>query len=270
MMPRAAELMQGLRPAQATVRIIRPDGTMRSLALRSEIRVTPDGRPFEAAGVILDVTDPQVLIRARQAEQRHRGAIFRATGIVILPVSLDMRFDFPAEAAATAGRSLEDLNADPFAEIVPEERARFIESAIRHHAEGTLLQETPLLNLRDEIRQRVRIVSVPVHDEAGAVISRSCVMYPTALPFVPVAGSLRRGLEQAVRGHHLRAARALLGWSMTTLAQASGLSLSTVRRLEEETQQQAPSSHHSAIAALRQAGIRFVSLDDGAIAVARD
>ncbi|KMO18356.1 hypothetical protein SQ03_10620 [Methylobacterium platani JCM 14648] len=73
-----------------------------------------------------------------------------------------------------------------------------------------------------------------------------------------------------MQGHHLRAARGLLDWSMSTLAEAGGLSLSTVRRLEEDAEGQGARSRHRAVTALRQAGIRFIALDDGTLAVARD
>ena len=82
------------------------------------------------------------------------------------------------------------------------------------------------------------------------------------------SGALRRGLEACVAGHHLRAARALLGWSMLELATASGLSFSTVRRLEDGTGS-GDRSRDAAIAALRAAGIRFSLMDGATVAVAR-
>ncbi|UHC18007.1 helix-turn-helix domain-containing protein [Methylobacterium currus] len=79
---------------------------------------------------------------------------------------------------------------------------------------------------------------------------------------------------QALRGRHLRAARGLLDWSREDLARASGLPLSTVRRLEADAEagrirSHVTRSHHGAVAALRRAGIRFVALDDGTIALAK-
>lgn len=73
----------------------------------------------------------------------------------------------------------------------------------------------------------------------------------------------------SVGGCHLRAARALLDWSMLTLADASDLSLSTVRRLEESLDGSPSRSQRKAIAALQRAGIQFVSLHDGTLALGR-
>jgi hypothetical protein len=56
---------------------------------------------------------------------------------------------------------------------------------------------------------------------------------------------------------------------MMELAQASGLSFSTVRRLEDNGEATASRSRHAAAAALRAAGIRFSLLDGNTIAVAK-
>lgn len=72
----------------------------------------------------------------------------------------------------------------------------------------------------------------------------------------------------AVDSQHLRAARALLGWAMSDLAVVSGLSLSTIRRLEQSARAVSPRNHRAAVDALRMAGIRFFILDDGTTALA--
>lgn len=73
---------------------------------------------------------------------------------------------------------------------------------------------------------------------------------------------------RAVESQHLRAARALLGWAMSDLATVSGLSLSTIRRLERSTWAVGPRNHQAAVDALRLGGIRFFTLDDGTTALA--
>ena len=68
---------------------------------------------------------------------------------------------------------------------------------------------------------------------------------------------------------HLRAARALLNWSMSDLALESGLSISTIKRIELEPQDVARRSYRLVVDTLRVGGIRFVTLDGGTIAVAK-
>ncbi len=75
-------------------------------------------------------------------------------------------------------------------------------------------------------------------------------------------------IESLIEGHHIKAARALLKWSMQDLARASNLSLSTVRRLEDDGCS-GGRSLDNALDALRQAGIRFGLMDRTMIALAR-
>lgn len=264
----AADLLQGYALPEREVRVMRPDGTLRLLTMRTELHLSPEGRPRAAAGLVLDVTDSASLMRLRRADQRRQSAWFAAARMLFVPVGLDGQFRFPAEAARLAGRPLEDINADPFADVVQDERAAFRDS-VAQRAAGGVFQAAPLIRHRNREPERYRVLSVPVHDDQGRLIERNGLIYPAALAPAVAATDLRPGLEQAVEGHHLRAARALLDWSMTTLAEASGLSLSTVRRLEENAEGQGARSRHKAVATLRAAGIRFVLLDDGEVAVAR-
>ena len=68
---------------------------------------------------------------------------------------------------------------------------------------------------------------------------------------------------------HLRAARALLNWSMSDLALKSGLSISTIKRIELEPQDVTRRSYRLVVDTLRGGGIRFVTLEGGTIAVAK-
>ncbi|MCJ2033519.1 hypothetical protein MKK54_04735 [Methylobacterium sp. J-068] len=76
-------------------------------------------------------------------------------------------------------------------------------------------------------------------------------------------------LQRTIQGFHLRAARALLDWPMPILAECSALSLSTVKRLEDDRDSHGTRSRRKAITALSRAGIRFLVLADGSIAVAK-
>ncbi|CAM5767318.1 helix-turn-helix domain-containing protein [Bosea minatitlanensis] len=58
--------------------------------------------------------------------------------------------------------------------------------------------------------------------------------------------------------HQSRAARALLGWSQTDLANASRVSISTIRDYETEKRVPIPNNLAAIRAALEAAGIQFV------------
>jgi transcriptional regulator with XRE-family HTH domain len=62
----------------------------------------------------------------------------------------------------------------------------------------------------------------------------------------------------------LRAARALLGWSQSELAERAGMSLPTVKRVEiEHGPNVSESARHSLRLALEQGGVEFIDENGG-------
>ena len=70
-------------------------------------------------------------------------------------------------------------------------------------------------------------------------------------------------MARRIESRQLRAARALLDWSQTLLADRSGLSLPTVKRLEDENQGAGEASLEAAVRAPEAAGVVFLG-DGGA------
>ncbi|MGX7704784.1 PAS domain-containing protein [Methylobacterium sp. Gmos1] len=270
------DVLQGYVAPTSVLRVIRPNGELRVLSVLSELQVSPEGRPLSLRGVALDVTDRERLRQLQTTEQRRRQALYLTSYATTYSLGLDLVHQFPAEVARVHGPSLQEINVDPFVMIVPEEREAFRDRAWDLHDRRLHFQGTAHERLANGELWQFRIVGVPLWDEAGTYIGRAGVKYPIHESGAPVrAGGaprdsrLRHALEQAVRGHHLRAARGLLDWSMMRLAEAGGLSLSTVRRLEADAETQGARSRHKAVTALRQAGIRFIAMDDGTVAIAK-
>lgn len=272
----AAELLQGHVLPDVLVRLIRPDGEMRALSVLSELRVSPEGRPLSVSGIVLDVTERERLRRILATEKRRRQALYLTSFTTTYSVGVDRLHDFPGEMAQVHGASLHEINVDPFVMIVPEERAAFRERALGVHVPRAHFQGTSRERLATGEIWQFRIVGIPLWDEAGLYLGRAGLKYALGPSGEPVRAALptgdnriRRALEQVVQGRHLRAARGLLDWSMATLAAAAGLSLSTVRRLEDDAEGPGSRARHKAVAALREAGIRFIAMDDGTLAVAK-
>ncbi|MCJ2048632.1 PAS domain-containing protein [Methylobacterium sp. J-070] len=266
--PSLADVREGHVPREVVVRVIRPNGTVRILSMTMEVRFSAEGRPVAVSGMALDVSDREQLAHLRHAERRRRGALYLTEHIAAFSVSLDLVRDLPVEIAQVHGLPLEEICVDPFLLIVSEERKAFQAMADQQIEHRSFFQGTAHERLANGELWQFRILTMPVWDADGAYLGRCGLKYPartsTRLPAV-----FHAGLEQSVAGHHLRAARALLDWSMMDLAQASGLSHSTVRRLEDDSEHRGSRSRLHAVEALRRAGIRFVAMDDGALAVAR-
>ncbi|MGU3538841.1 PAS domain-containing protein [Methylobacterium sp. A54F] len=262
-----AQMIQGGMPGEHTLRVIRPAGDVRTLSTWVETYFTPDGRPRGAAGVVLDVTDRDVLARAQAAERRRRHLLFEQTRCVIFASTLRSEF-VSAEMTALTGVTPDAIAVDSFSVLVSDERERWRNLAIPALSEERAFTVTPHLYMSEGGRERFRIDCVPVRNPLGVVDEWVNVVHPMSCG-VEATEQVREGLEQGVESRHLRAARALLGWSMHDLARASGLSFSTVRRLEEGGEGAASRSRHTAIAALRRAGVRFSLLDGGTLAVGK-
>ncbi|AWN46149.1 histidine kinase [Methylobacterium terrae] len=275
-LPSPSEIRHGVLAPHETVRLIRPSGEMRTLSVVSELRVSPEGRPLSARGVALDITDGERLRRMQVAEQRQRHALYLTSYTATYSLGPDLVHDFPTEVAQVHGLTMEEIQVDPFLMVVPGERDALRNRGWEMHDDHARFQATAHERLANGEVLRFRLVGVPVWSGTGEYRGWTGMKYPILQSGVSVSGrdaaegpGLRLALEQAVRGRHLRAARALLDWSMTTLAAAGGLSLSTVRRLEEDAEGQGSRSRHKAVAALREAGIRFIAMDDGTLAVAK-
>jgi len=267
---------QGVVLPRAVVRVIRPSGEMRSLSVLAELRVSPEGRPLAVNGVALDVTDRERLRHLRADDERRRQALYLTSYTASFFVGPDLVHEFPTEVAQVHGLPLEALQVDPFLMVVPEDRVALRDRGWERHDRRLHFQAISRERLASGELVKFRLLGVPVWSSTGDYVGWAGMKYPihaSGLPGAEIAafaeGGLRRGLEQSVRGRHLRAARGLLDWSMSMLAEAGGLSLSTVRRLEEEAEGQGSRSRHRAVDALRKAGIRFIAMEDGSIAVAK-
>lgn len=249
------------------VRLIRPDGALRIVRSRAEVFVDPMGRPLRAAGALIDVSNEEALTKARSAERRQRKALFEQAQLYAGWTDRVPVVEWAPESRALTGRTNEELNDDWTCSLAPQERPALGDRLWALHASGKPFSVTAGLRLADGTTRRFVLVSAVVRRSDGSIEGWASATYPQdATPPRP-AGRLREGLEQGIAPRHLRAARALLGWTLEDLARASGLSLSTVRRLEEDPEA-GRRSRPLALTALRQAGIRFSLVEGSRIAVA--
>ncbi|WP_165361348.1 helix-turn-helix domain-containing protein [Lichenibacterium ramalinae] len=265
---RPTDLVRGDAPATQTFRIIRPDGTLRILCGRNDIKLGPDGAPRSALGTLLDVTERERDIKAHVSLRRQTRDLSRKARLLWFAMRHDRTFDFEADAADVLGCPPASLGSDPFACAGREAREGLYRSIADHQASGTEMQRDIVLHPLGGAPRPCRIVMIPNRDP-GAVATWTGLLQVMDGVEPACPESEGEGHPAAMRGFHLRAGRALLDWSMHDLAAASGLSLSTVRRIEVDDDAQPARSRPRALSALRRAGIRFMPLRDGTVAVSR-
>ncbi|TGD97160.1 PAS domain-containing protein [Methylobacterium nonmethylotrophicum] len=254
-----------------TVRVIRPDGSLRILSCRGEVYHDPHGRPLAAAGAVLDVTDRERLAAVQAQERRRRRALFEQTqSWTHASLYAQAQRVGSAELLSLTGVTQEEFRQDCTVVVAPDDRER-----TRDHVRAMMQAGRPfvthkLLLLADGGLGRFRFAYAPVRDDRNAILTWATMASRVEGPMAaPMDAVMQRGLESGIGGRHLCAARALLGWSMQDLAAASGLSLSSIRRLEEDGEGPTGRTRRAAVAALREAGIGFTLTDGNAVAVYR-
>ena len=264
------DILQGSHLRQHTFRIIRPDGTRRILSSRGEVYFTPDGRPQSAAAVLFDVTQQEQVARAQVEERRRRRALFdyAQTWINTAAHTASARSSSD-ELLSLTGLSQAEFQDDCLRVVTAEERSRVLDVLRERLRAQEPFAISKRLVLADGGSGDFRFVYVPVRSDRGEVQGWATLAARLEGPAIRPDGLLKRGLEEGIRGSHVRGARALLDWSMTDLARASKLSLSTIRRLEDDGLGEAARSMPRALAALREGGIVFLVVEGGGVAIAK-
>lgn len=253
-----------------TVRILRADGTLRSLNLRGVVYHAPDGRPRAAAGVVLDVTDREQLAAALRTERKRQWVLFE----VLQSWSNSALYVGGKRVASPEILSLTGVSQEAFQTncdqvVAADDRARMRAHIQAMIAAGKSFEVSKRLVMADGDQGEFRFLYTPVRDAEGRTETWATHAARVGGPAAPIVDGVRKGLVQGIEGSHLRAARALLGWSMQDLAQAGGLSFATVRRLEEGESGRRGHSHERAVAALQRAGVGFQIVEGNRVAIFR-
>lgn len=252
----------------STFRIVRPDSGICTVMSRVEVTTAHDGRPLSAHGTLVDISDPALLARAEAAQRQRDRAIFESVRAFTSTTFVFPFNKFSQEWLDLVGLPEGDLLQDPTRPFMKEDGSQWRERMEGLYLSRRLAQVLPNLRLANGDIARYRMMLVPLLNDAGHVESWTNFIGPIQLRIRPT-GRLRLGLEQRLEAGHIRAARALLDWSMTDLSRASGVSLSTIRRLEGCITSVSVANRNQAIGALRSAGIVFSFFDETTIAVSR-
>ncbi|MCJ2129542.1 PAS domain-containing protein [Methylobacterium sp. E-045] len=253
----------------STFRIVRPDSRICTVVSRVEVTATPDGRPVCAHGILVDISDHAMWARAEAEQRRRDRAIFESVRAFTSTTYAFPFTKFSEEWLDLVGVPETELLQDPGRPIVKEYgRKNGLQEMESSFSAKHITQVLRTLRLANGDTARYRMVLVPVLNDAGHIESWTNFVGPIHLKIRP-AGRLLLGLEQRLESGHIRAARALLDWSMTDLSGASGVSLSTIRRLEGCITAVSVANRNQAIDALRRAGIVFSFIDESTIAVSR-
>jgi PAS domain S-box-containing protein len=245
-------MSRGSERTQSTMRIIRPTGELIWVRTQFISQFDRGGRLIAYHGVMTDVTDYENKLRlansrwalAQSVKKMMQGAIWRAEP--------DGRLIDTADWVRFTGQSAEQARDwDTLEAMHPEDRDHF-----RGNWARAIRDRAPLhyrTRIRDKTGQYITYEThaVPVIDDEG----RLAEWHGFSLPV--------NGIQDAppvdITSAHIRAARALLDWSGPDLAQKSGISFSTIKRLEKSEDLVKADTILKVKDALENAGVRFGS-----------
>jgi hypothetical protein len=226
-------LMRDTLPIEPRLRLLREDGTVRQFEMRFERLVDDAGLAVGWVVCMLDLTEEESLKKNLLVlRQRLRAVLDRLDVDIAWFSSPNGRLIERAKQSNSANLPFTPLFTleSWFASVHPDDRALVL--ANLEAAEASVTE----VRVERAPGQYVpmRTVRQPVLNEAGEMVEWLGL---TTL-VEPGRGGLEASIvasEELLNGPLLRAARNLLGWTIPVLAEQSGVSASTIMRVEEAT-----------------------------------
>ena len=257
------DLMDTGQPLRREFRIVRPDGTIRWVSSRIDVVLDDDGRPVRFIGVVADVTERREAQRAVEFNHGRRAALLEATSAMTWIADLSgQSIDWTAWCELT-GMLPEHCAGHGWLDAVhPNDRDR-VRAAYR-----TALARSDVYNVDYRVMTRAGTYrwfnarSAPVRDASGAIREWQGVMLPIEDQHRPVVGEAGGDDVPTLTGAQIRGARGLLDWSLAQLASASGVSVSTIKRMEDGSEGTTrPVKAEAVRRALQAGGVAFRIVD---------
>ena len=254
------------------LRIVRPNGVVRWLAMRSEVRPDETGAPCEVVSVFFDMSVRKEAQRRVEESDKLRAALARSIHTITWTVRSDGSKPDVSLWRELTGQTPEDVKGEGWVDALhPDDREQAL--AAWRHALATSTPYSARYRLRrfdGEYRwfaARGAPVFLPdgtLSEWVGACVDiHDFIANPSdQSPGAPGPERMR------LTGAHLRAGRGLLNWSVRDLADKAGFTSAVVRRFEECGEITTADPQLSAlVTALERGGAIFVTIPDGRVAL---
>lgn len=248
--------LKGL-PIDRRFRIILRDGRLRWVEQRGEVLFDKDGRPAKAVGILIDVTSRQETLHAVLSKADRYQALRAAVSEIVALTNADGTvIDLPDWCKAT-GQNIEEVQLASWIDALHDEdraaaRAKWDDARRR----GGPFEIEVRLSSAGGIYRWVNVRGAPVPGHEGVI--REWIVTVIDAPDVKTLAQSED--QRLLSGAQIRAARAILNWSVRDLAEKAVVPISTIRRLEEfDGTLETPQAKATAIrTTLEQAGTEFI------------
>ncbi|MBN7808377.1 PAS domain-containing protein [Agrobacterium rosae] len=244
-----------------TFRIIRPDGSMRWVRSKGQPYFDRAGTAISMFGVIADVTEIQTMQISSARDAALRSALIALLGGQVWRAHPDGKLVETTDWSKLTGQTpAEARDWEKLAAIHPEDRQTFRDAWSLAIANKDRFDVTMRVRNLEGRYVRLNGHAVPIVGDDGKV--EEWLGY-TQYGGVPAA----RDEDFVLGPAQIRGARALLGWSAVELAKHSGVSFSTIRRMEIATETVRKDALSRVRDALKRAGVNFFQDRSGGILI---
>ena len=264
------------QPTVREFRIIRPDGSVRWIELSAETILGADYLPIRTIGIVRDLTRRRDTTSSLAQVQDRYEALVRNVTDLVLTISPNSWMVGSARWTAMTGQSSRAASGDGWLNAVhADDRSRVRDAWLKARAEMTSFRADLRLMVQTGEPLRFDARLEPLRNTDGSVREWLGILSPIASGTRTAAGppadpQSASGsppppgtIEPPLTAAELRGARGLLNWSIPDLAQAAGVSVSTIKRLECESADSGRGLKRGLIRkALEEAGVVFVLLPD--------
>jgi PAS domain S-box-containing protein len=227
--------LREVRFIDRVLRVVRVDGSIRWLSHKAEVLLDADQEPCFAIGIMLDVTDGIVARDERDAAEARLRTLTRTTQCFTWIVHAD-GYKPPSQGwMDLRGQTAAEATGLGWLDVIhPDDRERTKKAFLHSRETQTPYAAKYRLMCRDGVTRWFLSRCAPIFDEAGTLVEWFGVAFD--ISDVNSASAPRHGVggDGEAPGPLVKASRALLDWSIEDLAQRSGVSISSIRRIESE------------------------------------
>lgn len=223
-----------VRTIDREFRLIDTRGMTRWVSHKAEVLVDDHGQRILACGILIDISARLNALNERDATERRLRALSQS--IAKITWTADANGNMPASQGwmDLTGQGPKDCSGLGWLDAICETDREAIKRAwLEARETKTQFRAKYCLKTRDGKLRRFLAQCVPMFDDKGDVRNWLGALIDIDDLERPNAHSAPPAKLNGLRGRDLTGARALVGWSLQDLANNSGLSFSTVRRIEE-------------------------------------
>lgn len=243
-------------------RVIRPDGSLRWFHSKAEPHMDRTGNTLFLFGVVADVTAEEQTRENLSMQEKVSNTLARLLKGKVWRAHPDGKLIETADWMQLTGESAAQAHDwEALAAIHPDDRQPFRDAWKQAIATGGEYALTMRVRTIDGSYVCTASRALPLVGVDGAIeqwIGHSVFVEPTKPAVASVSG---------LCAAQIRAARGFLNWSAQDLARNSGVSFSTIRRMELSTATVRPESVKMVQSTFEKNGLNFVRHQDGGLSI---